>query len=92
MEFQFRIDDSNFATFELSLSSNRPTSPDSGPEVIATVLKNQAQATVTTDQLLDVAAQVLDHLAAPDPQAPSTDDDWREMFRSGKLGDSSAQD
>lgn len=85
MQLQFRIDNSNYLTYKLGLSSPSARSADDGPEITAVVLEDKQLSAIKEDQLLDVVAQVLDHLTAPDPGELTHKDDWREQFRNDEL-------
>lgn len=85
MQLQFRIDDANYATYQLKLSAADPNQPQDGPEVIAVTL-DQAKTKLSDlndDSLMAIVDQVVGHLTIPDDPAPysSGEDDWRTEFR-----------
>ena len=85
MQLQFRIDDSNYLTYELSISKPSARGTEDGPEVTATLLVDHKLSSIAEAQLLDVVAQTIDHLTAPDPGEITSKEDWREAFREDRL-------
>ena len=87
MQLQFRIDDNNYLTYELHISSTGLGPDGNSPEVSAVTVNAQATklSNISDNQLLDVVDQVLGHLTAPDsgPETHTPVDDWHEQFRKG---------
>lgn len=85
MQLQFRIDDTNYVTVQCELSKPRAGQSADGPEVTAAVVVDSKLSNLEIDDIFDVAGQILDHLTATAPPAPSPNEDWRDMFRRNQI-------
>lgn len=78
MQLTFRIDDSNYVTTDLRIQATGDDGYADGPEVIAAVVSDSKLSNIEQDQLLDLAADVLDFLAAKHPVKTGPRPDWYE--------------
>lgn len=86
MQLTFRIDGDNYITYQLKLSAADNYQPEDGPEVIAALVSESKLSQLEMDEFLGIVAQTLDHVtSAPARPVEETKDDWRHLFRSGKL-------
>ncbi len=84
MQFQIWLDKSNFLTIDTELSATDDNGSEHGREVIAAVITNKKLSDITSDELIDIVAQTVDHLTSNvSPVSPQRDwrDDWLEKTR-----------
>ena len=80
MQFSFRIDDNNYATFALTLSPAIPGQPDARPEVNSATLSDSKLSHLSNDDILSIASDVLGLLDSAQPVSPQAD--WYDDYRS----------
>ena len=86
MEFPFRIDDTNYVTFRVKC---RAPSLGNGasdlPEVVAIVKSDEKLSELSFDEVVSIAAQILEEIEDGRPAAPSQPVGFsREDWLSGK--------
>ncbi len=75
MQLQFRIDDTNYITVEFQLQSTGADSSSDRPQIIAATVTDTKLSQLKTDDILDLAAQIVDYFSVA-PQADKPAGDW----------------
>lgn len=77
MQFQFRIDDNNYITFDLQLQAASVAGYQDGPELIAAIESDSKLSQLEHDAIFDIAGQIVDYFSR-DQQQTSPGADWYE--------------
>lgn len=85
MQFKIWIDDGNYLIVSAKLQDAGTGKSADGPEVLAAAIVDAKLSNIESDELLDVVGQVVDHLTASKQPPASPQEDWRDLFRRGRI-------
>ncbi len=85
MQFQFRVDDDNFLTFDIQLQRAMLGASETRAELVAATLSDSKLSNLAEGDILDIGAQIVDMLTtSAQSQSPSADwfnEEWLPATR-----------